>query len=216
MMFRSYEGPKFSGLKKDYVAFKLKFRSHAVLNGFAEALQKPTWLESSEREMLELSVKTSPEGVRAARFLEQNEITMACLCLAFEMDKTLTYIHRSRSRAWPNGLAYKVLEDLEIRFQPDDRMAVGEVNRMIQACKVKNAQDDPSTMFDELQNIRSTYMHLTYVNITEEMLMSQVLQGIPMDYRPSILAEMEKEGINMDSLEKVARELYGQLNRTTS
>ena len=110
---------------------------------------------------------------------------MAQLTMAFETQALLSLADSAKSTAWPGGLAYKVISSLKEKYQPNDRIAVVELERKLNQVDLKE-YEDPKILFERIATIENEYRS-TSSSLSNEDMITTVLEKAPGKYA-SILA----------------------------
>ena len=64
--------------------------------------------------------KLNDDGKKAAAAKKRNPIAMASLTMSFTTEGTMGLIYKAKDTNWPSGKAYKVVEVLFKKYQPQD------------------------------------------------------------------------------------------------
>ena len=95
---------------------------YAVVKQFKNALKKEADLPATEDETLGES-----KDKKAIEVKKRNEVVTANLAMAFTNETCMGLIYKSMTIDWPSGLAYKVVEEMMAKYQPQDTITRVEV-----------------------------------------------------------------------------------------
>ncbi|KAL3917811.1 MAG: hypothetical protein SGILL_004533 [Bacillariaceae sp.] len=101
-------------------------------------------------------------------------------------------------------MAWRILKK---RFEPDDTLALIEVQALKAKAVMANAKEDPSVMFQKLEEVRAEYTRISYP-ITEAELILQAQVGAHADYEEIILRAMDKADLTLETLEADMRRKF--------
>ena len=89
----------------------------------------------------------------------------------------MTFIDRAEDNTWPNGIVYKVVRALNLKYKTTDIMSKTEMRMAISDIKMKN-NEDPTTLFTQMSTIEVKYRQ----TISVEEKLAIIMQHIPKDY----------------------------------
>jgi hypothetical protein len=101
-------------------------------------------------------------------------------------------VHKSKSQDWPNGLAWKITEQLEEQFAPKDLASKTELRVALNQVKM-GKKEDPRELFENLAGIEMRFNTATYP-IPQDEVMAVVIQKAPEEYNGAINMEMRSKG----------------------
>jgi len=119
---KSVKLPTFSGKQEDFQIWWTCFMAYAVVYKFKEALKQggeddlPTGKDDTIDE-------TTDAGKKQALAKKRNVVAMANFSMGFTMEATMGILYRVMTPNWPSGLAYKVVEELKKKYQPQDTIS---------------------------------------------------------------------------------------------
>jgi len=119
---KSVKLPTFSGKQEDFQIWWTCFMAYAVVYKFKEALKQggeddlPTGKDDTIDE-------TMDAGKKQALAKKRNVVAMANFSMGFTMEATMGILYRVMTPNWPSGLAYKVVEELKKKYQPQDTIS---------------------------------------------------------------------------------------------
>jgi len=119
---KSVKLPTFSGKLEDFQIWWTCFMAYAVVYKFKEALKQggeddlPTGKDDTIDE-------TMDAGKKQALAKKMNVVAMANFSMGFTMEATMGILYRVMTPNWPSGLAYKVVEELKKKYQPQDTIS---------------------------------------------------------------------------------------------
>jgi hypothetical protein len=132
---KSVRMPGWDGSKKSYQEFIIRFAAYATYHGFIKAIgrkQDPN-LPAKEEDVDE---PTFTKIVKKA--LQRNNAAMANYTMALPPGK-LGLVHKCKTVEWPNGLAWKITEQLEAQYAPRDLTSKTELR--VALAQVETLQD---------------------------------------------------------------------------
>ena len=133
----------------------IRFQAFATVKNFSEALVSNTNLPASKAKA-DLLDPTDSSNKEARKATLRNNIAMAQLTIAFETQALLSLADSAKSTDWPGGLAYKVISSLKEKYQPNDRIAVVELERKLNQVDLKE-YEDPKILFERIATIENKY-----------------------------------------------------------
>lgn len=184
----------FRGNKKDYPSWLRAFRAICDLRGCAEALEKNH--DGKMPDKSTTAVGDDDAGNAQKLAIKQNKTAMAMLSCALQGDAMTNVLSKCETPNWPHGLACKVMETLEKRFNPDgiDK----SVNLMNDLAAVRMAKkQDPNELIDELEGIQARYRMLGE-DVPDKVLVARALVVAPELYNAALIGEKRSKGTNLD------------------
>ena len=198
--------PVFSGKKSDFSMWWSKFKALAAQKRFAKAITETgEGLPNSENDPID---ETTADGKATMRKIERNALAMAAFTMAFQTQKMMNLLNKSKSQEWENGKAYEVTKLLMKRYKQDD--AINKAEMMKELINVKlNNEDDPGELFEELYRIKNVYETKSNV-VEDDDLIPYVLSAAPAKYHAIITSEMRDKGSNLtlDDLEEAMNDQW--------
>ena len=208
---RSVKLPAFSGKDKDYQSWWARFEAYALVYEFDEALS-----ETREASLPATSTTTIDESTAAGRAAKaakkRNNIAIANFTSAFLTEELLNLIYRARTADWPKGEAYRVVQGLKKKYEPNDKVSRVELRNMLARISMKSS-DDPSVLFGQLKRVENKYANAG-LTIDEEELIAVVLSAAPKEYQGVLVSEQRAQGtgLTIDHLSEAMTQLYRQIN----
>jgi len=119
---KSVKLPTFSGKQEDFQIWWTCFMAYAVVYKFKEALKQggEDDLPTGEDDTID---ETMDAGKKQALAKKRNVVAMANFSMGFTMEATMGILYRVMTPNWPSGLAYKVVEELKKKYQPQDTIS---------------------------------------------------------------------------------------------
>ena len=116
---KSVKLPQFDGSRDKFQIWWVRFAAYAMVYKFRKAIKDTADpdLPSSEDAPID---ESTAYGKKQAAAKRRNNVAMANLTMAFSSEELMGLIYRSYSTEWPSGLAYKVVQGLFKKFQPQD------------------------------------------------------------------------------------------------
>ena len=183
---KSLRLPELNGDHEKFQVWWTRLEAYAGVFGFLEAL-KPggeTALPDTESTIID---ETTEDGKLQAAAKRRNAIAVANMTMAFTTDGTMALVYKSKTMAWPNGLAYKITDALKQKYQPEDTMTRVELQHQLNMVKLKK-EDDPATMFEQLSAIKNRY-NKSDRQIDEDDLITVVIDAAPKEYQSVLTGE---------------------------
>ena len=121
--------------------------------------------------------------------VHQNNMAIASLTLAFTSDELINMIMLSQNDDWPEGLASKVVKQLEERYKPEDIMSL--VDEKIALNKIRMGQnEDPKKLFEKIKAVETRFNTKTK-KISEAEKIAVVLSQAPLKYQAILTSEQQ-------------------------
>jgi hypothetical protein len=205
--------PSFSGARKDFHIWWVRFKAYANMQRFQAALKTggETSLPQSDDEVLD---ESTPAGKESTAAKMRNAKAMSKFSIAFVAQSLLAIVYKSQSTKWPEGLAHLVVVYLFKKYNPDDRISRVELWTMLNEVTMK-VNKDPSTLFEQVSEIKNRY-NTPQHTIDEEDLIAVVMRAAPDEYVGVITSESNAKGakFDMDDLENVMYQQWRQTKGT--
>ena len=208
VVLASLKLPVFDGDQEKYQAWLKRFNAYARVKGFSKVLSVDckTELPDKEEDMDGYDKSKASEkkkydvGVR-------NNVAVAQLTLAL-CDSLLSIIAKSETTEWPGGVAYKIMEALDDKYNPKDLISRVEMRRRLNRVKMSR-KEDPDTLFLQLASIESEFSNKT-LKIEQDDLVAVVIEKSPVEYAQAIAAEkrVKQNQLTVDDLQKAMKEQY--------
>ena len=201
---KSVNVPTFSGKEEDFELFWPRFEAYANMKGFAEALDWTTVdpdLPANEKTLSnDNDTKKKQEDA-----LKRNRTAIAAFTLAFKTKACMNMINEAKTADYPKGLAHLVAKELNEMCNPKDRVAKVEATNALRRVKMKKGSK-PSKFFNQLKALKVQYDG----DITDEMLINEVMVKAPIKYQSMIATECRSKGTNLklEHLKDCMNELY--------
>ena len=206
--------PVFNREEKSYQSWMVRFQAFSRVKGFSNVLvDAGITIAEADIETLELKPKyeSGTTGARDAdeekqlRLGKKNLLAMAHLTMALGTEGLLNKIPLSYTTDWPGGLAFMMMEILKTKYAPQDRMAVVERVRKMNALTLGEGEN-PENLFELIKSIDNQFKDLTH-GLTEQDKIAAVLDKGSKDYL-IILANTAREkgtSLTMEHLEEAMR-----------
>ena len=179
----------------------IRFQAFAVLKGFIGAIDPKGADPNLPASDSDAALHSDPT-IRAAQVQAkvENRFAFACLTVSMGMDQLVGIINKSKTTAWPNGLAWTVIRDLLNRYMPDDMLSGVEVRAKLMKLRLKRL-GDPKVLFEKIQVILNQAVS---VAISDQELIAMVLRIAPSNYAQVLTVEQRRLGnsLTLDDLEK--------------
>jgi hypothetical protein len=125
---KSLKLPLFDGEHKEYMIWWSYFEAYAGCFGFLEALEEDTYMPATSKTPID---DTTSQGKLAAAAKKRKQISMANLTMAFTSKGSMSLIYESKDKAWPMGLAHKVILEMRQEYHLEDTMTQVELRQML-------------------------------------------------------------------------------------
>ena len=201
---KSVNVPTFSGKEEDFELFWPRFEAYADMKGFVEALEWKT-PDPSMPAKHDVLTGSDEEQKKQSEALKRNKTAIAAFTLAFKTKACMNMINEAKSEEYPKGLARVVAEELHTMCNPRDRVAKVEATNALRAVKMKKGSK-PNKFFNNLKAIKMQYEG----DITDEMLINEVMVKAPKKYQSIIATECRTKGsgLKIENLKEAMNELY--------
>ena len=132
---------KFSGERKHFAVWLTKARAVCALNGVSSGLKAgfKDMLPANDAILLD---KTNPKKFQF--FVDKNAnlvVTNLLTVMLCDMDAMIMLIDSTKTKNWPNGLAWKLIEKLCTKFKLGDTIAAAEQLEKLMKLALKKNQD---------------------------------------------------------------------------
>jgi len=196
--------PTFTGDESDFTFWWMRFRSYACVAGFAMAIGR---VADKNLPSDDSSPLTDDEEIKARK---ANFYAVSALTLAFQTESLMDLVRNARTTAWPNGLAWKVVDALFNRYRPNDTMSIVEMKRELRAIQIRN-DEDPQRLFDLITRIEHRYGDTLAMSYEEKL--AKVLEVAPKVYLAVLTAEiraLKRAGVavTLDALRMAMRDQW--------
>jgi hypothetical protein len=172
--------PTFDGDYKKFQMWWTRFEVFSIYYDFKEALtgEDDKIRPSSDKE--EIDAATS-EGKVKEEAKKRNQRAMMYLTMAFTSESVMGMVYRSRTAAWPGGLARSVVMSLMKKYRPIDTISRVELRQKLNKVTMKKGED-PATLFAQLSVIENQYT-APGRTLDEGDLIAVVLDAAPDEYQ---------------------------------
>ena len=210
--------PKYNGKGgNDWMMFKIQVTAYGNQKGWGAALDSKieSKLPGKESDVLDL---TKTDDAKKNKAKKQNEKAMYALSLAFgKKPKLMNLLLKSKTKDWPTGKAYKVMEMLQKKHAPIDDFASMDKEKDLENLKYKK-NDDPANFFGDLGMIQHKYRNEdTGYEIPEKELLTTAYKKLN-KYYPSTMTSIRMNNKGSLTVDKLEEELceYWRLNNNKS
>ena len=202
--------PTFDGDEAKYPIWWSRFSAVAKLKGFHKALLDGGDPDLPDYEDEAIDVSTA-EGKRKQAAVRRNDVAISCFTMAFTTEALIGLIYKAQEDIWPNGLAYKVVEELKALYRPKDKISRVELRARLNKVKM-NDSDNPRVMFEQLAAIQNMFKS-SELEVDEEDLMAVILGQAPKAYANVLATEQQMRGdlLTLKDLEK-AMTIHWRIN----
>ena len=163
--------PVFDGKADKYQLWWRRFKAYAKFNKFGNLL-----VDHIDPDLAASYAESESDTATATQklALKRNDMAMAAFTMAFATEELMTFIDRAEDNTWPNGIVYKVVRALNLKYKTTDIMSKTEMRMAISDIKMKN-NEDPTTLFTQMSSIEVKYRQ----TISVEEKLAIVMQHIP-------------------------------------
>ena len=133
--------PVFTGEESKYQMWIKRFKAFARVKNFSEALKRDANLLDSEADWKALA-RTNAKYKHGVK----NNVAVPQLTLALDDPLLMNLISKSETADWPGGVAWKVMELLENKYNPKDRISRIEMMRRMNKVRMTE-KENPDTLF---------------------------------------------------------------------
>ena len=111
--------PTFDGNASKFALWWSKYKAIAIISGFADAIREEAdpMLPSSHDQEIDPSTEIGKKMILVKR---KNEMAISSFTMAFSREGIMRLVSRSKTKEWPDGLAYLVVKELNKKFRPKD------------------------------------------------------------------------------------------------
>ena len=200
--------PKLDHKQVEYQEWVVRFYSYAAGRGFAAALEYSPNLPESDSGVLSTKYMSPDQLLAMERHRIANRVAAAQLIQAMVTSSDLSIVYKNRSKDWPGGLAYKIMEDLEDKYSPRDVLTRAEAYQELNDVSM-NKYDDPTTLFEQITKVQN-WFDSDKDRLREDELIGIVLARAPPNYKAVLTTEKTRLGnrLKVSDLEKVMRTQY--------
>ncbi|KAL7571064.1 hypothetical protein ACA910_003778 [Epithemia clementina (nom. ined.)] len=143
-----------------------------------------TDLPASQAAADALDPKKDVAELAAAR---RNEIAFANLTMALRSQQCVGLLRKAKTTAWPQGLAWKVVDQLHKKFAPTDMASKIEMRKMINNVSMK-PHEDPATLFEQISAIKNMFN----VEIDDDNKVAIAMTTAPDEYQGILTSEQNR------------------------
>ena len=202
--------PKFSGKEKDYMEFMTS------LNAAFALLELEVTMDESFKDKLPANHKveldlTKADEKKQHQAKQKNHKAIQSLTVAFHgKPKLMSFIYKSKTKDWPNGLTYLAIKKLKARYVSDDEHAYMSMMAELDAVTMGD-DDDPSDFFSDVATIKMKYE--TEESIVDMKELWPTIYRMPKVYHETIKSNKTKqkgsgEAFDLDDLEEECCDYY--------
>ena len=122
----SLKVPAFSGKADDYAVWWRRFKAYGKVNQFGQCLKAEAETDLPNEDT-DAAADSDPK--KAAR--KRNGKAVLAFTLAFKTDGLMGIIIDSETTDYPDGLAWKIIDELQKRFKPEDKISRVQMTKLI-------------------------------------------------------------------------------------
>ena len=172
--------PTFDGTRSKFKLFARKSKAFFTVKNIVDALDETKMkaaLPVSEATVLDI---TQDAGKNQNRAKMQNAIAMSMFVSMLQTEELMNAVDNSTSNAWPNGLAYKVWNDLMEEYDPKDTLTEMSLTTQLTSLTFKK-NENPKKLLKKLAAIEVKYKHVGST-MNEILVMTQVMKLCATEY----------------------------------
>ena len=139
--------PVFNGKQSEFPVWWRRFKAYAKIKKFSKCLKSTAETDLPDSET-EAAADTNAE--KEAR--KRNELAVLYFTMAFKADALMDIIMQSETPEYTEGLAWKIVAELEHRFKPTDHISEVEMKTQLLNISMKK-KDAPRVLFDQIAKI---------------------------------------------------------------
>ena len=129
--------------------WEIQFKAYAAVYGFSKALESGFKSSLSGNKSDALVVGTDDAKILAKK---KNMIAMASLTASFTQERDFAIAYKAKTKEWPSGLAYLVMEGLAKKYKPKDMMTRVEMKTELNKISMKD-DESPMVLEEKLNTI---------------------------------------------------------------
>ncbi|CAJ1954020.1 unnamed protein product [Cylindrotheca closterium] len=195
--------PTFNGEESEFQMWWMQYKAYATIAGFALAIQRTRDLDLPPKEDEVLA--DDADGKKMKKSCDPNSLAMATLTMAFTSASMMGMIADAVTADWPNGLLYKVIDNLFKRYRSSDVMSKVKMRYEMDRVNMKK-DDDPNRLCEQISQIENKYVTQ---KLSLEDLLAIVSDAAPIEYGATITAEKRNKG-NALTLEDIREAMHAQ------
>ena len=188
---KSVTVPTFSGKSEDFELFWPRLEAYANMKGFSESIDP----ENMDPELPAVhdvfSTDVDVAKVEKAA-VQRNKTAVATFTLAFKTVALMNIVNEAKTNEYPKGLAHLIAKELHTQYSPKDRVSKVEATNALRLVKM-TASTQPDKFFNKLKAIKVQYAG----DITDEMIINEVMVKAPAKYQSVIATECLTRGVNL-------------------
>ena len=185
----SLKAPSF---KKDsnFQMWRLRMLAFLELHGLAYCLEAiDPELPANSQDPIDIS---TDEGKRQAKAKKDNYLTVAYLQAAMIEDDDMATMMEASSSNWPHGIAYEVMQKLDVKYEPNDFVTMIERNDEIAALKL-GKKESPEKLFQAINMLNNKYKN-RLTPMQDKEVLAIVMKKVPSKYSTILAAESVRLG----------------------
>ncbi len=192
---------KFSGERKHFPVWLTKATAVCALNGVSPSLKAgfKDMLLANDTILLD---KTKPNEFQFIVNKNANLVAMNLLTVMLcDTDAMKMLIDSTKTKDWPNGLAWKLIEKLCTKFKPGDTIASAEQLEKLMKLKLKKNQD-PEYLESKIASLETSYG----CQIEEKLKIAAIVKAGGKQYSGDICSEtkaIKRAGGNVTSADLI-------------
>ena len=199
----------------DWTTWWLQFQSYANIKEFGQVLKahKISSLPTNEMEFDKNEELVAPSPAHTdeqKEALKANAIGIAELYVAFSEHTTqdpLRFLKLSKTKNWPTGRCWIVVQELIDEYQPDRTTGKVELDKALQRMHL-DKHENPKNLFSQLAAILNKYEDT--IEIADWKQLEAIMTAAPSRYRDQIISLRLRYRIS-DNREPTIKELRKEM-----
>ena len=180
--------PTFSGKKSDYPIWWMRFRSHARVYNFIQALseQPDPDLPGTEDAVID---ESTDSGKKQKKALHRNTMAVSCLSMALQADDDLKLVMKSITADWPGGQAHIIIKGLNRNYTSENIAAKTRIRQDINKINMTDTMN-PKILRKKISQIENRHNH----ELGDDDLVAIVIEKAAPVYNTIVAAEQRAKG----------------------
>ena len=166
------------------------FLAYAKLKKFKPALNKSIdTLFPKNKEDVDFMDKIDASDKPIIKVVKQNDVAITQLTMAFETESLMSIITKMETDEWPSDKAHEVMDELDEKYNPKDRISRVEMRRRSNKVRMEK-RENSTTLFYQLAIIARCYDEPSKnQKLAEEDMIAVVLNKASKEYAQTLAVE---------------------------
>lgn len=185
--------PQFQEEEK-FPVWKMRMEVFAHLQGVEAALSKDNMPKNTTKAYLSSLNDQDANDKLKLEWAKANTMLFYYLTLAFNTPELIHKMVTTRSKDFPLGIAYEVMELLTEEFQPQDKLSNVEIKTKLAAVSMKE-RENPTTLFEQIDAIKQlAASNPKGYKIDDDKYIAQIMMSAPVEYASVLTHAMASNG----------------------